>query len=514
MIVPPSAFLLDERVFMNLGILKVAACLESAGFTVEMIDATGIENYLDVVDLHVRTTTARAVALTTTTPQLPAAVQIAERVRAIRPDLRIILGGPHVTLVHAAVKLERKLGRVARAHAALANLERIFDVLVSGDGEFAIFEALEPDAPKLIDADEPKGGLFMDNRAYDESPYPARHLVDVGSYHYTIEGRRATSLIAQLGCPFGCAFCGGRNSKSLRLIRTRTSRSIVDELERLHTEYGFLGYMFYDDELNVSPTLVELMNGISDLQARRGVDFRLRGFVKAELFTDEQAEAMYRAGFRWLLCGFEAASPRILTSINKRATLDDNNRVMEIARRHNLKVKALMSIGHAGESEETVGAVRDWLLSARPDDFDCTIITTYPGTPYYDEAVPHATQPGVWTYGCKRTGARLHAYDVDFTQVAEYYKGAPDGGYRAYVFTDDLSSEELVQLRDGVERDVREKLGIPFNSSAASIRYEHSMGQSGPAASLPSFILRSSSQTAAADATGARASAPASLDPQ
>jgi hypothetical protein len=203
-----------------------------------------------------------------------------------------------------------------------------------------------------------------------------------------------------------------------------------------------------------------------------------------------------------------------LTSINKRATLDDNNRVMEIARRHNLKVKALMSIGHAGESEESVGAVRDWLLSARPDDFDCTIITTYPGTPYYDEAVPHATEPGVWTYGCKRTGARLHAYDLDFTRVAEYYKGAPDGGYRAYVFTDHLSSDELVRLRDGVERDVREKLGIPFNSSAAAIRYEHSMGQSGPAASLPSFILRSSTQTAPVDATGARASARVSFDPQ
>jgi hypothetical protein len=158
--------------------------------------------------------------------------------------------------------------------------------------------------------------------------------------------------------------------------------------------------------------------------------------------------------------------------------------------------------------------VRDWLLSARPDDFDCTIITTYPGTPYYDEAVPHATEPGVWTYGCKRTGARLHAYDLDFTRVAEYYKGAPDGGYRAYVFTDHLSSDELVRLRDGVERDVREKLGIPFNSSAAAIRYEHSMGQSGPAASLPSFILRSSTQTAPVDATGARASARVSFDPQ
>ena len=54
----------------------------------------------------------------------------------------------------------------------------------------------------------------------------------------------------------------------------------------LHSVYGFTGYMFYDDELNVNPSIVELMDGIADLQRRKGVEFRLRGFVKAELFTE------------------------------------------------------------------------------------------------------------------------------------------------------------------------------------------------------------------------------------
>ena len=36
------------------------------------------------------------------------------------------------------------------------------------------------------------------------------------------------------------------------------------------------------------------------------------------------------------------------------AKRDDNTRAVEIAKRHNLKVKALMSIGNAGESYETV----------------------------------------------------------------------------------------------------------------------------------------------------------------
>ena len=50
-------------------------------------------------------------------------------------------------------------------------------------------------------------------------------------------------------------------------------------------------------------------------------------------------------------------------------------------------------------------------------------------------------------------------------------------------------SGELVAARDSLEKEVREKLNIPFNSSAASINYEHSMGQMGP---LPANILRAS----------------------
>ena len=71
----------------------------------------------------------------------------------------------------------------------------------------------------------------------------------------------------------------------------------------------------------------------------------------------------------------------------------------------------------------------------------------------------------------------------------EYYKGAPGGGYRSYVYTDALSAERLVELRDAIERDVRGVLGIPWNPAKPAIRYEHSMGQ-GP---LPSFLARSTS---------------------
>ncbi len=484
---PPSPFLLDERVFMSLGILRVAAVLEEAGWHVEMLDLSGVENYLEAVTDHMSASQANVFGVTATTPQMPAAAAIAQVVAKERPNDRRILGGPHATLVHAAWKRERKLSQPGRAHRAMAQLEQYFDSIVAGDGEQAIFAACDPSAPKIVDADGRHSELFMQKGSLDALPFPARHLVEVESYHYAIDGKPATSLIAQLGCPFGCGFCAGRLSPMLRHIRTRSSENIVEEMVHLYRTYGYHGFMFYDDELNVNKELVDLMQKITAAQKALGVEWRLRGFVKAELFTSEQAQVMFEAGFRWLLVGFESGSPRILDNIEKRATLEDNTRCLEIARTHGIKVKALMSLGHPGESPETVEETKSWLLSAKPDDFDVTIITPYPGSPYYDEAVATGVV-GEWVYTTRRTGDRLYQREIDYTMEADYYKGDPNDGYVSHVRTDFLSSEELVRARDELERSVRNALNIPFNPGAPAIQYEHSMGQTG----LPPRLLRTS----------------------
>jgi len=478
LIIPPSPFLLDERVFTSLGILRVAACLEKAGHEVEVLDLSGIENYLEAVDDYCKTTDADTFCLTATTPQMPSAAKIGNRITLARPSSRLVLGGPHATLVNAAVKK----GSV-RAMRSLDELTDAFDVVVCGDGERSIFGALEGSG--VIDADDPKSDLFLTNQTLNEMPFPARHLIDLDSYHYSIDGERATSLICQLGCPFGCGFCGGRASPMLRRVRTRTTENVVAELRHLYETYGYKGFMLYDDELNVNPQMIPMMDEITKLQEELGVKFKLRGFIKSQLFTEQQGVAMYRSGFRWILTGFESGSPRILQNIQKRSTREENTRCVEIARRTGLKVKALMSLGHPGESPETIEDTRRWLMENRPDDFDVTIITPYPGSPYYDDAVQNSE--GDWVYTYEQTGDKLYAKEVDYFQTADYYKGDPDGGYRSYVWTDALSSDMLVSGRDKLEREVRKDLGIRYNASAPSVRFEHSMGQG-----FPDNILRKS----------------------
>ncbi len=61
-----------------------------------------------------------------------------------------------------------------------------------------------------------------------------------------------------------------------------------------------------------------------------------------------------------------------------------------------------------------------------------------------------------------KTGDRLHAYEDDYARSANHYKGDPDGGYRAFVFTNYVSAEQIVKLRDRVERGIWAALRIPF----------------------------------------------------
>lgn len=468
LVIPPSPFLLDERVFVSLGVLKVAASLEKSGHVVDVLDLSGVKDYSFATAEYVRRhPEVYQYGITATTPQMPAAVEIRSRI----PTGIVYLGGPHVTLVHAAYRNELKRGiNAGRAGKALEKLQDIFGVLVVGDGENAIHLALNAKRYQIVDADNPSTALFMTHQGFTDSPWPARHLVDMDSYHYTIEGEKATSIVAQLGCPFGCNFCGGRLSPMLRKIRLRSTESILSEMRFLYDTYKYTGFMFYDDELNVNPKLLELLRGIYDLQVELKTQFRLRGFVKAELFTEEQAQWMYIAGFRWLLCGFESGSDKILKNIQKKATKSDNTRMLTIARTCGIKVKALMSIGHAGESEATILDTKQWLLKEQPDDFDATVITVYPGTPYYDSAVEVAA--GQWCF--ETAGDKLYHRDLDFTLEQAYYKGLP-GEYTAFVWTDYLSSQQLVAERDTLEAEVRGTLGIAY--PGAQTQFDSSMGQ-------------------------------------
>ena len=470
LIIPPSPFLLDEKVFMSLGILKIAAVLESS-YDVNIIDLSGDKDYINTIKKYANDDAL--FGITTTTPQLPNVVEINRVLKQY--NKRVILGGPHVTLINSAYKNEKNKNVIGRATKSMNQLKNEFDTLVCGDGELAVFKAINGD--KYVDADDVKSDLFLKDEQFDALPFPARHLIDVNSYKFTINGVRGLSLISQLGCPFNCGFCSGRNSPTFRKIRNRSVDNIIKEIDLLYKTYDVKAFMFYDDELNLNSSIYSLLKELIKYQQQHNVEFLLRGCIKSELFNETQADLMSKAGFKKLLVGFESGSDKILKNINKKATKAENTRCIEIAKKYGIGIKALMSIGHPGESNETIQETYDWLLSSKPDEFDVTIITVIPGSKYYDDSL--MVEEGIWKY--TTNGDTLYSVEVDnFTQY-EYYKGIP-GNYNSFVYTDYITREKLVESRDWLEKSVLDKLNIQKVLNTNSSLYEHSMGQ------MPNFV--------------------------
>jgi hypothetical protein len=80
---------------------------------------------------------------------------------------------------------------------------------------------------------------------------------------------------------------------------------------------------------------------------------------------------------------------------------------------------------------------------------------------------------------------RLWSRDTNYIEDTHYYKGVP-GEYTAYVWTDELTPDDLVKLRDEAEKVTRGFLNLAAIQSVAAMQFEHSMGQG-----LPQRILRS-----------------------
>ena len=178
LVIPPSPFLLDERVFMSLGILRVAAVLEKEGHAVSVLDLSGIENYLEVVEDYCAKTPSGTFCLTATTPQMPSAAQIARTIRehyGYNQSCSLVLGGPHPTLTYAACRKEYDVYArggpkpSSRAARAFENLKDLFNFVVVGDGERGIMEVVNwPTLVPhfhLIDADDPKK-KFISNEQF------------------------------------------------------------------------------------------------------------------------------------------------------------------------------------------------------------------------------------------------------------------------------------------------------------------------------------------------------------
>ena len=115
----------------------------------------------------------------------------------------------------------------------------------------------------------------------------------------------------------------------------------------------------------------------------------------------------------------EAGDPAMLTSMNKRSTLDDNLRCMEILREYRIGVVAGVVVGSPGESRESLMRTFEFLKRLRDfDNFDRLewgSLIPFPGSKAYRLLRDHpALGERYTTFGDRHYAADLMAMIEDW----------------------------------------------------------------------------------------------------
>jgi len=426
LIQPNSPFLINERVFPNIGLVRVATQLQSEGHETVILDYSGkkpqeiefdIKNIASDYDLY---------GFSSTTPQFPYTMKIMNTLLNKNPDARTLIGGPHATaLYHLRQKGIKDIN--------IDELE-LFDTIFAGEGE---------DTLKIFGDGWQKGNLIKD---LDSVLIPNRELIDSYSYNYNLFNHSTASIQTQRGCPHQCAFCCGRDVEMYNKVRSHSPKRVIKELDQLNKDYGYSSFMVYDDEVNLNMGRLEEL--CFELTKR---NYKFRGFIRSDNIVKypESVEWMKKAGFIKLCAGVESGSDRMLKAINKKTTSKMNSEARDIIRKNGIHYEAFMLLGHPDETLDDVNLTYEWLKNNKPDDFDLNVITPYPGSKIYDDAIPsNKFEDYSWEYN------GMFFNKPRYSKEDSFYKGI-DAQSESNIRTNDLTNMQLKVIRDKIDGELK-----------------------------------------------------------
>ncbi len=348
------------------GLLLLAAVLENAGYSVEIVDLEITPDYKGAFqyDPH----EIQFIGLTFLTPTLPIATAITRFISEQGTDLRVVVGGPHASFM--PMECFQQMPNLTAA--------------VLGEGETQVVELARLFASSK--AGSPVNGLAgVPGIAYKntqgaivQTPYPPP--VDVNALplparHLLTSDYNVATVIVNRGCPNQCSFC--TRQALFRTVRVRTVASVMDELLQIQAIPNYQYVNFYDN-INVDPNYVSLL-----CQGMHKIKFRLPwgAELRIDRLTPIIAKNMKEIGCAGVATGIETANEALLRANGKVQRISEIEKGLQGAIDANLTVQAYFVLGLPGETQETFQETLAFIESSplRPGQ---DIVNFFPATPY------------------------------------------------------------------------------------------------------------------------------------
>lgn len=383
-----------------MGLALIAAILEREGYPVTVLDTNALKLEPEAVAPLV--SDADVIGLTAMTPTVSNAIAIAHHLKKARPDLPIILGGTHATLL---------------PEETLTTAPAI-DVLVRGEGEVTIVELL-----RALEGKKPLGDIAgisyrrdgevvsnptrFQNIALDSLPFLSYHRLNLPEYRpHPPHGRTRpfAALITSRGCPYHCSYC----SKPIfgSTFRAQSPQRVVDEVVHLKSEFGVKEIAFYDDVFTLDK---KRAHAIAEEMIKRGISLPWTCETRVNLVDEAILSHLKQAGCYSIAYGIESGSQEILDSLRKNVTLAQATEAVMATRKAGIQTIGYFMLGNPAETPGTIAQTIDFAKKLKLDFAQFAITTPYPGTELYDRYLERGGGRVPWQdFVYEASGSRVH----------------------------------------------------------------------------------------------------------
>jgi hopanoid biosynthesis associated radical SAM protein HpnJ len=313
------------------------------------------------------------VTLYTSTPGWKNDLQLAEMMKAAKPDLKIAFVGPPVT---------------SQPDAALRASEAI-DFIVRKEIDFPLAEFTEgKPLEQILNVSYRKDGRIIHNaeRAplhdLDALPFAVdiyKRDLDITKYNVPFLLNPYLSFYSSRGCPALCTFCLWPQTISGHAWRTRSAANVAAEFKRAWELFPNLEEVFFDDDTFAwaKKRTIEVCEHLKPIKKTWSCTSRVH--------TDyETLKAMRDAGCRLLIVGFESGDAQILKNIKKGATVEQGREFMKNCKKLGIVVHGDFIIGLPGETHETIARTVKYAEELDCETIQVSIAHSYPGTEFDD----------------------------------------------------------------------------------------------------------------------------------
>jgi radical SAM superfamily enzyme YgiQ (UPF0313 family) len=347
------------------GLCGLSACCKEKGYPdVNLLDIRTMKDWTDL-EFRFEALDPDLVGLSMRSCDSNMVAEIAKRIKKIKPDVKIVVGGVHVSIDPEFVQRNEN-----------------YDYIIAGEGEVSFIKLIQArekgeEFPRFCWGERPN----LDDLPFiDRELYPYDTVVNLPNYEGVFKPPMVTALCSR-GCMYNCSFCAPHACIHFgKGVRQRSVQNVISELRTLLEKYEFNSVKFYDYTFTQRPEWVE---EFCDLYAAIGKPFWIQSRADLICRHAHLIGMLKKVGLKLIGVGFESGSDKVLKFLRKGSTRAMNLKAAQIIKDNGVLLSASLMLGIPEENEEDVQATVSLAKEIKPHFTSVSFFTPIPGNDLY-----------------------------------------------------------------------------------------------------------------------------------